>query len=249
MRWIKLAGLVILALTLLGGGGQAARAEQLVPLKIMPLGDSITCALEFQASYRYYLWHRLLNAGYAVDFVGSLEGVFNGHDPLYPDFDWDHEGHSGYRAQDVLPEVKAWAQAAQPDVVLIHLGTVDMFEQESISYTLAALGGIIDKLREVNPNVKILLAQIIPTRDAEVRAQIQLLNAQIPVLVKEKNSAASPVRTVNQYTGFNPWSDTVDGVHPNGSGEQKLGDNWYTVFRVLMNGRPRVYLPLMMMEP
>lgn len=248
MHRIRLVGLVVLALILLGGGGQAARAEQLVPLKIMPLGDSITCSLEFQASYRYYLWHRLLNAGYAIDFVGSLRGVFNGNDPLYPDFDWDHEGHSGYRAQDVLPVVKSWAQAAQPDVVLIHLGTVDMFEQESISDTISALGQIIDKLREVNPNVKILLAQIIPTRDAEVRAQIVLLNAQILVLVNTKNSASSPVRTVNQYAGFDPWGDTVDGVHPNGSGEQKLAANWYAVFRIMMNGQPRVFLPLLMRE-
>jgi len=246
MRRIRFAGWMMLVLLLLGSGGQAAQAEQLVPLKIMPLGDSITCSLEFQASYRYYLWHRLLNAGYSIDFVGSLKGVFNGNPPLYPDFDQDHEGHSGYRAQDVLPVVKTWAQAAQPDVVLIHLGTVDMFNGDSISATIDALGGIIDKLREVKPNVKILLAQIIPARDDGVRAQIQLLNAAIPGLVKEKNSPVSPVRVVNQYTGFDPWNDTVDGVHPNGSGEQKLAWNWYAVFRILMNGHPRVYLPLTM---
>lgn len=246
MRRVRFAGLVMLALILLGGGGQTARAEQLAPLKIMPLGDSITCSLEGLASYRYYLWHRLLNAGYSIDFVGSLKGVYNNNPPLYPDFDWDHEGHSGYRAQDVLPVVKTWAQAAQPDVVLIHLGTVDMFNGDSISATINALGGIIDKLREVNPNVKILLAQIIPARDDAVRSRIQALNAAIPGLVKDKNSAASPVRVVNQYTGFDPGSDTKDGVHPNDSGEQKMAWNWYAVFRILMNGQPRVYLPLMM---
>src|SRR5918996_761850 len=44
-------------------------------IKIMPLGDSITQSITPLNSYRYYLWHLLLNQEYHVDFVGSRNGV------------------------------------------------------------------------------------------------------------------------------------------------------------------------------
>lgn len=48
------------------------------PIKIMPLGDSITSSLEYSASYRYFLWQMLMSAGFdstQVSFVGSLCGT------------------------------------------------------------------------------------------------------------------------------------------------------------------------------
>jgi predicted small lipoprotein YifL len=41
------------------------------PLRIMPLGDSITEAEAGHNSYRRVLWKRLNGAGCSVDFVGS----------------------------------------------------------------------------------------------------------------------------------------------------------------------------------
>ncbi len=77
------------------------------PIKIMPLGDSITQGIasgvadeEFQVSFRKALYDKLKAAGYVVDdeiFVGTL---FSGES--VPDFDPDHEGHPGWRADEIV---------------------------------------------------------------------------------------------------------------------------------------------------
>ncbi|MDP3984815.1 MAG: hypothetical protein Q8Q52_07440 [Acidimicrobiia bacterium] len=77
-----------------------SRARAVEAVRIMPLGDSITEGKVGEATYRYFLWHDLFGAGRAVDFVGSLIGV-KGGEPKYADFDQDHEGHSGNRADQI----------------------------------------------------------------------------------------------------------------------------------------------------
>ena len=101
----------------------------------MPLGDSITESNMGQHSYRYYLWHMLINDGYQVNFVGSRHGVGNGP-PANADFDMDHEGHAGWRADEILNHIQAWATAASPDVVLLHIGTNDVCQRHSVGSTV-----------------------------------------------------------------------------------------------------------------
>jgi len=79
-------------------------------VRVMPLGDSITESQTGFASYRYWLWHQLQDFGFCVDFVGSQSGV-NGT-PKFPDFDQDHEGHTGWRTDQVLAQVGGWATSA-----------------------------------------------------------------------------------------------------------------------------------------
>jgi acyl-CoA thioesterase I len=97
-----------------------APAASNAAVKIMPLGDSITESAAPHNSYRFYLWHLLINQGYHVDFIGSQHGVGNGP-PANPDFDMDHEGHAGYRADEILTHVQTWATGASPDIVLLHM--------------------------------------------------------------------------------------------------------------------------------
>src|SRR6267143_5836411 len=74
------------------------------PIRILPLGDSITHGWIVPGGYRLPLYQLLTNAGYNVDFTGTQAD--NGA-PALPDP--DHEGHSGWTirginsiAQDVL---------------------------------------------------------------------------------------------------------------------------------------------------
>lgn len=248
----RLARMGLLALALcaaLAQGGQPVRANLPPPIRVMPLGDSITSSVDepvLQASYRCWLYKQMVTAGYSVDFVGSLWGIYEDTPPPSPceTFDADHEGHYGYRADQILENITVWAQMAQPDVVLIHLGHNDLWYHQSIESTIAELEQIIDRLRAVNPNVKILLAKLIPSSVGGELDRIPLLNAQIPSLAARKHTLASPVRVVDQYTGFNPALDTLDGVHPNESGEKKMAARWFGVFNVLLNGKAVAYLPL-----
>ncbi|HEX8531771.1 MAG TPA: SGNH/GDSL hydrolase family protein, partial [Cytophagales bacterium] len=210
----RLLGAALLALGL--GGTPVFRAEARAPApppageaafsttatRIMPLGNSITQSYAAYDSYRRPLWHRLKNAGYAVDFVGSQQRNYDGP-PAHPDFDLDHEGHSGWRADQLLAGISNWAGTYHPDVVLMHVGTNDMFQSQSVSSTLSELSQIIDRLRAANPNVKILLAKLIlPTEWYGRLARVKALNDAIPGLVVQKHTTQSPVILVDQSAGF-----------------------------------------------
>jgi len=194
-------------------------------LRVMPLGDSITEAQGGFAAYRYWLWKDLELEGYPVDFVGSQYGVWNG-DPPYSDYDQDHEGHWGWRADQILASIGSWAAASLPDIVLIHLGHNDIWQGQSISSTIDELGQIIDTIRGVNPGASFLLAQVIPSIHSALDS-IPALNVQIAILGALMHSTESPVLVVDQHSGFDPWVDTYDGVHPNEPGEQKMAARWF----------------------
>lgn len=198
------------------------------PLRVMPLGDSVTESERGHSSYRYLLWKALQAVPCNVDFVGSRRGVSTGNrdsaqvSPAQPDFDQDHEGHWDYSADEVLNSIDFWAAAAQPDVVLLHLGTNDTRQREGSISVVADIGSIIDRLRLVNPRVAVIVAQIIPSRTDSFR----LLNDAIPGLAAEKDTAESRVIVANHAANFSPSGDLYDRVHPGPSGEAKMADTW-----------------------
>src|SRR5215208_7092891 len=90
------------------------------PIRIMPLGDSLTDGFNVPGGYRIELWSRLAAEGLCIDFVGSLA---NGPSTLP---DRDHEGHSGWRIDQVSDAVVPWLQRSRPHVVLLLIGTNDV---------------------------------------------------------------------------------------------------------------------------
>src|SRR5689334_651691 len=65
---------------------------------ILCLGNSITNVTNKYNSYRRPLWQLLHNGHYNVDMIGSWNKHHMGGDVPNPDFDMDHEGHSGWTA-------------------------------------------------------------------------------------------------------------------------------------------------------
>ena len=196
--------------------------RSVVTVRIMPLGDSITQSLTPNNSYRYYLWHLLLSQNYPVDFVGSRNGV-GGGPPANADFDMDHEGHAGWRADEISANIQGWAMQASPDVVLLHIGHNDLCQGQSVASTVVDIGDIVDVLRTVNPHIQILLAQLIASSDCG----ISLLNAKLPALVADMTTAESPITLVDEYTGFDASTMTFDGTHPNAIGDLRMADRWF----------------------
>jgi myo-inositol-hexaphosphate 3-phosphohydrolase/glucose/arabinose dehydrogenase/lysophospholipase L1-like esterase len=205
-----------------------------IPVKLMALGDSITQANSTHNSYRRPLWQTIDSAGYNVDFVGTLTSNFGGANPN-PDFDLDHEGHWGWRADEILAQISTWAAATDPDKVLLHIGTNDLFQNQTPASTITEIEDIIDDLRVVNPDVEVFLAQIIPAGTSEtvsgtstlLNDVIDTFNALIPGLVATLTTAQSPVHVVDQHTGFDGDADTYDGIHPDAGGEAKMAAVWF----------------------
>ncbi len=193
-------------------------------LRVMPLGDSITQNRAGKASYRYYLYKAMIASGLNANFVGTQQSNYGGL-PKFLDFDLDHQGFWGWRTDQILASILGWALYTQPDYVLIHLGTNDMFQGQSRSSTINELRQIIYNVRAANSRVKIVLAQLIPSD--RNNGSISALNGDIAGLAAEMNTYASPVLLVNQNAGFSVGADTYDGIHPNDSGDQKMSNVWF----------------------
>jgi lysophospholipase L1-like esterase len=214
----------------------ALSAEAAAPTRIMPLGDSITGS---PGCWRALLWNRLQNAGFTtIDFVGTL-----GPQGCSVPYDGDNEGHGGILATNMADQnqLPAWLSASRPDVVLMHLGTNDVWSNRSTTTILAAFSKLVDQMRANNANTKILVAQIIPMNPstcAECGARVVALNNAIPGWAAGKSTAQSPITVVDQWTGFNTATDTGDGVHPNGAGDQKMSEKWFPRLTSVLNGVP-----------
>ena len=217
----------LFAMLLLVAGRGAAQ------VRIMSLGNSITQGDVRHSTYRRPLWQKLQAGGYSVDFVGSLSTNNGGPNPT-PDFDLDHEGHWGWRADQLVVNARTWAAAARPDVVLIHAGSNDIDQGQTIASTRDDLSSLIDQLRLGQPTLTVLLAQLIPTTNLTNNSNYTTLNALLPALAQLKTTAQSPVIIVDQNTGFNAATETTDGVHPNAAGEEKMATRWYAALQALL---------------
>jgi lysophospholipase L1-like esterase len=224
----KLLSLAAFALALappLSSG--AAEGGPLRPVRIMPLGDSITEGTSGDATWRYWLQKSLEANGCVVDFVGSRRGVRYGQ-ARFSDFDPDHEGHWGWTTAQVKAEIDRWASDAKPEIVLLHLGTNDLGSDPE--RTSAGLGAVVASLRRANPAVEIYLARLIPAAGVPDEV-MRRTNDAIARLAAERDRPESRLIVVDQFTGFDPRADTYDGVHPNEWGERKMARRWFGALR------------------
>jgi acyl-CoA thioesterase I len=200
-------------------------------VRIMPLGDSITEGASGDATWRYWLQKSLEGEGCVVDYVGSRRGVLRGA-PRFSDFDPDHEGHWGWTTAQVRAQIDRWASDAKPGIVLLHLGTNDLGDDpQRIAANLAA---IVASLRRANPTVEIYLARLIPA--AGVSDEVMgRTNDAIARLAADRDRPQSRLIVVDQHTGFDPQTDSYDGVHPNESGEKKIAGRWLEALRTRLD--------------
>lgn len=224
-------------------GALAAHSAGAVPVKIMCLGDSITHGGYGYASYRYQTYFKLTDAGYDVDFVGTIStlkyGVPPTTDPNYPlyttTFDRNHQGDWGKDSAWVAARIAGYLTTlgtGRPDIALINLGTNDTLNHDA-PWTKANLDLIIGHLRSANPNVKIVLSSLLPL---SVRAQKVIdTNTAIAALASERNTTASPVIFVDTHTGYNQSAWNYDALHPNVIGEGVLAQHYFNALQTLLS--------------
>ncbi len=200
------------------------------PLKVMPLGDSITEAKQGYSSYRRVAWKNFAAAKCSMNFVGSRQGVSKGFrdsaqvPPPVSDFDLNHEGHWDYTVDQVLPRLGGWISAASPDVVMLHLGSNDLVRDQGAQSTLVELGQVIDTIHSLRPEVVIVVARLIPAE--ENRSDIAAFNAGLDGLISSRTSSKQPIRIVDLFSVVSVSADLYDGIHPNANGERKIGDGF-----------------------
>lgn len=210
-------------------------AQQTSKVYVMALGDSITFG--FPNHYRGALGSiarangsDLVFRGYYTDAIGDLSGSNNNPFPS------QNTAVSGITALTVATTglIPIWVEAANPDVVLMHLGTNDCWTGLAPTDTIVYLSSIIDQLRAFNPNVIIFAAQIIPI-GAGLPVGVQnaielnkLIKSQLPL----KSTDDSPLYIVDQTDGFDPVQDLLtDYLHPTVNGSVKMALKWFTAMQ------------------
>ena len=184
--------------------------------KIMWLGDSILAGRG--ANSRYLLWNKLLDAGYSkIDFVGN-----NQEQSYEGDFDDDNETYGGRTTNQVRDLAAAAIKQHKPDFAFIHLGTNDRWEDppDSAANTAQEIGQIIDQLRQNNPSVKVFVFKFV---HLDRQWQKELATA-IEAMVKKKNTAKSPIQSLDLIDTWDAATETYDGTHVNLDGQIKIAN-------------------------
>ncbi|KAI8942515.1 hypothetical protein NX059_000579 [Plenodomus lindquistii] len=189
-------------------------------VKVMPFGASIVSKCwraNLQTSLRAA---RVTN----WDFVGTQTSSCAG-----TNIDQNHQGIPGSLAVDYAKNgnLVGWLDAANPDVVIMLLGTNDvLIGRKPIAEITAAYDTLLAQMRKKNPRMIIIFSNLLPLDPARWPAYgvqgIKDLNKAIATYAPKKSTTQSPVYFVDNFSGFNAVTDTTDGEHPNDSGNAKI---------------------------
>lgn len=194
-------------------------------IKIMPLGDSITSSSN---SYRNRLWYLLADKGINADFVGSLSKGYQ----ILPDK--DHEGHGGWRIDQISVRVEKWLSKYTPDIVLLHIGTNDISQNYYLETAPDRFGALLDRITSKS-SARVIAASIIPRR-TDNNATIAYNNA-IRSVVYDRQSQGKNIYFVDLFNeaGIDPRKDLSDRVHPNIRGSNKIADAWFRQIEIVLS--------------
>ena len=211
---------------------QGALAEN-TPLRILPVGDSIThgwysgIGSNPLNSYRKELKSLLTGNGHEVDFVGNLT---NGDFP-----DNQHEGHDGWHASlnattnDILGQISGWMAATDAAIVLLHIGTNDLNGNDT--GTVAEVSAILDEIQTANSNATVVLARIIGVKnDPSLQTAISSFNSNLNTMAQARIAAGEDIIVIDMENGAGidyESSDMKDRLHPSQIGYDKMATHWY----------------------
>ncbi|MER6572268.1 ricin-type beta-trefoil lectin domain protein [Streptomyces sp. NPDC001093] len=186
------------------------------PLRLMPLGDSITWGVGSPSGngYRGFLWNELSAEGHALDFVGSgRNGTMS--DP-------DNEGHSGWLIDQITGIADSVLAGYRPNVITLEIGTNDLNGNYQIPTAADRLRALIDRITEDAPDATVLLGTVIISTSGTEEANRPAFNAKLPAIVQAEQAAGKHVRLVDMSALTT--ADLSDPFHPNDNGYRKMAD-------------------------
>lgn len=208
-------------------GSRYKSATNTVPLRILPLGDSITWGFQpdHQVNgtngYRAQLLSRLASADYKdVTFVGTQRSGNMSQR--------DHEGYCGFMISQIA-RIMDDGLALKPNVILLHAGTNDMnrpeLTQEKWVDAPKRLERLLEKIYEAVPDAVVLVAKIVQASREHTKLNIRKFNEEVPRVVESGTKKGFKVVVVDQsVVGAD---ELVDGLHPTDAGYARMGDIWF----------------------
>lgn len=240
-------------------GGRSVNLETgewSAPLRILPLGDSITLGVVSApedvldptlGGYRDDLFNAFLGEGILIDYVGSRTA---GPGTL---LDQSHEGTSGIRADMLAANLPGQIGGFNPDIVLLMAGTNDSRQDPANSgqTTPQDLQNIINIVLGQNPDAQIFVSTIIPQepdgdRNSAAIPAVAVANEGIVELVADLNAAGFdnihlvdnsnlPLSLISDL-GPNGINDV--GLHPTEEGFAEIAQRWFDALNNVFDGLP-----------
>lgn len=224
-------------------------------IKILPLGNSITfdqMRAEFRfaqdkISYRLFLWDSLRRYDFNTDFIGHASaGYYQFPDP-------ENNGIPGIRddqvynllqtGYDPLNEIQLtpgnYLNFYSPHIILLHIGTngiTDPGGTDSLD-----VRNILDLIKAYNPNIWVLVAQIID-RVPNI-PEVTIFNNNIKTMVQNRIARGDNLFLLDMRSALNYVIDTTppyadgdmfDDSHPNDSGKVKMANVWFQTLKWLL---------------
>lgn len=220
---------------------EAASIDQ---VSIMPIGDSITFGLGEDGGYRKYLDRTLKTKDIEFDMVGpegrnSESFNYNGQNCQY---DGNHAGYSGYTIKQQYP-IPSWGEnglleklkskdavkQAQPDIILLIIGTNDMTANRNLNDCEKDLHTLIDYILGDMPEDGVVFMGSIPEFTAYGGNEQRVGNYNNTVK-KVAESYGDNVQFADVHGCLNGMADmSNDNLHPSGAGYEKMGKFWAEV--------------------
>ena len=218
------------------------------PCKILPLGDSITWGINYGGGYRIKLFTHTSADNKKITFLGydtanpPSAAVLSALGTASSSWVGKHEGHSGWTIQqdDDLVTGKSTATNDSvnykgkkvvadfsPNIVLIHLGTNDMYQTPAGAPD--RLGTLIDHVVADAPNALVVVSSIIPFPSGA--AAVDTFNKAVPGVVKTRTDAGKHVIYVDMFAALKTSDLGSDMVHPNEGGYEKMAVVWYNAIK------------------
>ena len=203
------------------------------PVRIMPVGDSITYGAspggDIPGGYRNKLYQSLSAAGFAVDYVGSQSS-----NPATTLPDSDHEGHPGWTISQIDQNITGWlGTIADPDVILLHIGTNDFGIGYDTPNSINRLDALLTKMATLRPYAHIIVTNLME-RNEPYNSQIQAqFNPYVQARVNAQAALGRRVSYLDMRSAV-PIADMPDSLHPNQTGYNLMADAWLPAIQAVI---------------
>jgi len=112
------------------------------------------------------------------------------------------------------------------------IGTNDLNGNINVADAPDRLAQLLDEIYSADPDLLVLLAQIVPGRNDGLNAAVNTYNARFPDIVAEQIQQGRHLILVDMYTAFTrdanyKTSLLGDDLHPNEAGYARMAEVWY----------------------
>jgi lysophospholipase L1-like esterase len=148
--------------------------------------------------FRYGLRNQLIYGGNPVNMIGSVQSGNMA--------DNDVEGWPGY----TIDQVASMAENSisnKPNVILLHVGTNDMIQNNDVANAHNRLATLIDRLISAIPDVTIIASTLLPNGNSGVQPRADVYNKNIAGIVKSRQAAGKKILHVDFSSSYFTLAD------------------------------------------